>query len=924
MEIMKNKKIIAINLIIILVFNIFSTIIYSVLATENTNDENINKLEGTNETSDIVNIDNTDDNTKYIDELEYDENEYETIKDEKENRDKIIKENTENEQINIDTVEQKEHQEDEQKQDNNIQQIEQIQEEDRQAIYTEDDTDYVNKNIEVEEKNLNNREIKSSANEEFSLYVKINEYKINAYITDNIYYLFIPQGADLSNLIINYTGNVTNVSAGTLDINNKNILNDFNHNDTLIIMENNIEHTIKVMQSNLPSISISLNGTTLNEINNGSKDTKYKNNSLVIKSRDNSLYDFSNSNVEVKGRGNFTWLLPKKSYQIKFGDKYSILGMNKAKTWILLANYMDNSYARNKVAFDFANDIGLEYTPDYKFIDLWIDGEYLGNYMITEKVQVAKNRVDLKDDYGILVELDNINYNGEIYFKSKISNTIFTLKDSVADDVNKNNSKALESFYDFENYINEFEKYLYSEGKDWNKISSMIDVDSFIKYYFVQEFSENLDGCRSSVFMYKNGKNNVIYMGPVWDYDVSFANFTTENLGGNPNIDYILNIEKYMDVSNNWYSKLFEIKEFREEVIKVYNEIIKKSLDSMDIKSDNNMIESAKMNDIVWKTLGKMSRFNRINKLTYMEEVDYLKNWIEQRINYLNRRYCTNSDIININYKTHIQDIGWQDLKSNGEMTGTEGQSKRLEAIIINLDSFNSEIINSNIKYQVHIQDIGWQDWKSNGEMAGTEGQSKRLEAIKIKLEGTSTYNVMYRVHVQDIGWQDWKFNGETAGTEGQSKRVEAIEIKILKNDMLTDFLLSYNGHVENIGDTNFVSNGQIVGTVGRSLRLEGLNIQLNKYILPNISIDINEHIENIGWINGLTDSQYIGTKGKALRLEALSLKLNGNQAYNYTIRYRVHVQNIGWQDWKYDGDIAGTTGQSLRIEAIQIEILKK
>ena len=55
----------------------------------------------------------------------------------------------------------------------------------------------------------------------------------------------------------------------------------------------------------------------------------------------------------------------------------------------------------------------------------------------------------------------------------------------------------------------------------------------------------------------------------------------------------------------------------------------------------------------------------------------------------------------------------------------------------------------------MHIQDIGWQDWKDSEEMAGTEGQSKRLEAIQIKLENTQDYSIEYRVHVQDIGWQD-------------------------------------------------------------------------------------------------------------------------------------------------------------------------
>src|SRR5699024_4806536 len=100
------------------------------------------------------------------------------------------------------------------------------------------------------------------------------------------------------------------------------------------------------------------------------------------------------------------------------------------------------------------------------------------------------------------------------------------LKESVADDVDEENSKALQYLNDFKTYIDEFETLLYSKDKDWDKISKMIDVESFIKYYFIQEFSENPDGCRSSVYMYKDGKDDVIHMGPVWDYDSALANYT--------------------------------------------------------------------------------------------------------------------------------------------------------------------------------------------------------------------------------------------------------------------------------------------------------------------------------------------------------------------------------------------------------------
>lgn len=222
-----------------------------------------------------------------------------------------------------------------------------------------------------------------------------------------------------------------------------------------------------------------------------------------------------------------------------------------------------------------------------------------------------------------------------------------------------------------------------------------------------------------------------------------------------------------------------------------------------------------------------------------------------------------------ISYTTHIQDIGWQNQVKDGEMAGTEGQAKRLEAIKITL----KDLSGVKIKYQTHIQDIGWQDWKYDGTLAGTEGQSKRLEAIRIELEESDKYSIMYRVHIQDIGWQDWRYDGEKAGTEGQSKRLEAIQIKIVEKQ-------------------------------------------------TSISVNYSVHVQDIGWQNWKAEEKIAGTEGQSKRLEAIQIKLENTQ--DYSIEYRVHVQDIGWQDWVKDGEISGTEGQSKRLEAIQIRIISK
>jgi len=133
---------------------------------------------------------------------------------------------------------------------------------------------------------------------------------------------------------------------------------------------------------------------------------------------------------------------------------------------------------------------------------------------------------------------------------------------------------------------------------------------------------------------------------------------------------------------------------------------------------------------------------------------------------------------LSVKYQTHIQNIGWQNPVYDGQLSGTTGQSLRLEGINISVDN---PIPGMKIKYQTHVQNIGWQNWVYDGQTSGTTGQSLRLEGIKIVLEGVPAgYHVQYQVHVQNIGWQNWVQDGELAGTVGKSLRLEAIKIKLV------------------------------------------------------------------------------------------------------------------------------------------------
>ena len=141
---------------------------------------------------------------------------------------------------------------------------------------------------------------------------------------------------------------------------------------------------------------------------------------------------------------------------------------------------------------------------------------------------------------------------------------------------------------------------------------------------------------------------------------------------------------------------------------------------------------------------------------------------------------------VNVAYKTHVQTYGWQGWKYNGAVSGTVGQSKRLEGIDIKL---TNAPYSGSIAYTTHVQSYGWQEdvnnsstWKKDGEMSGTSGEAKRLEAICITLTGelAEHYDVYYRVHAQSYGWLGWAKNGAPAGTAGYSKRLEGIQIVLV------------------------------------------------------------------------------------------------------------------------------------------------
>ncbi|SJZ96259.1 Uncharacterized conserved protein YjdB, contains Ig-like domain [Pilibacter termitis] len=284
-------------------------------------------------------------------------------------------------------------------------------------------------------------------------------------------------------------------------------------------------------------------------------------------------------------------------------------------------------------------------------------------------------------------------------------------------------------------------------------------------------------------------------------------------------------------------------------------------------------------------------------------------------------------------YKTFVEKSGWTTPVKNGELAGTNGQSKRIEAINAEIESTD---LTGTLEYASYVQEKGWLPFVQQKENSGTPNSNLQIEAVKMRLTGelAEKYDIAYRVHVQNFGWLDWTGNGEISGSLGFSHRVEAIEIKLLTKgklkigkrsfiDLKTIPKIQYEAHVQNIGWQAPVYDGEVAGTFGQSKRMEALRIRLLETNLTG-DIEYTTHVQNKGWLPYSKNGQQSGTTGNSLRIEALQVNLTGELGKYYDVVYRVHSQNFGWLAWTKNNEPAGTGGCSLRAEAIEIKIVKK
>ena len=228
--------------------------------------------------------------------------------------------------------------------------------------------------------------------------------------------------------------------------------------------------------------------------------------------------DFS-APTRIRGRGNSTWGMPKKPYRVKLDDDASILGLAEEKDWILLANFIDPTLMLNAVAFKIGQLLDLKYTNNAIPVDLTINGNYAGSYMLTEQIERSKSRVDIHKTKGVLLELDT-NFDEDVQFISNNYNLPVMVKEPDPDDIEE--SERNELFNKIMGDFHQLEDEIASDQFPNTNYKEYIDIESVVKYLIIFNLTHNMEiNHPKSVYMYKDEVGKY-FMGPIWDFDWCF------------------------------------------------------------------------------------------------------------------------------------------------------------------------------------------------------------------------------------------------------------------------------------------------------------------------------------------------------------------------------------------------------------------
>lgn len=387
---------------------------------------------------------------------------------------------------------------------------------------------------------------------------------------------------------------------------------------------------ITVMQSeNLASVEIITESGSLSGLQED-KEARERG-KVTIRLADGSLC-FAGRIEEMRSRGNSSWALDKKGFQIKLENSADLFGMGEAKTWVLLANGFDETGIRNSIALDMARETGLAFTPEYETVDLYCNGEYQGNYLLCEKVQAQPDRVDIGNGFLIERELQD-RYEIAVYLEGQ-GGFVTERGDYYLIEYPENPTE--EQIEEIRNFVQEAEDTIFAEqgihpetGKRWTEY---LDADSFVKKYLLEEVTKNYDGGVTSAFYYMPEGEEKLYAGPAWDYDVIFGNNTLDEMSSSP--EGVTELSDHI-FGPDLYSQLMEQEEFRTEVFEcfetVYLPILEKLLENGIDTYAQQTEASMKMNHVRWQDMDNRYQYYE----SYVDNLRYLKFFVEKRMEFL-------------------------------------------------------------------------------------------------------------------------------------------------------------------------------------------------------------------------------------------------------------------------------------------------
>lgn len=336
---------------------------------------------------------------------------------------------------------------------------------------------------------------------------------------------------------------------------------------------------------------------------------------------------YNSAPARIRGRGNSTWFdgPDKRPLRFRLGEAGSMPNSDAIATdWILLSNHFDRSLLRNHAALHLAGSLdGLSFTPTVQHIHLYVNGEYMGVYLLTDERDTALGRLEIEwhEDPALsefFIELDARAY------MDAVLNEDFVEVNGLLYDVRfpGSSGRTPEHMAYVREYLESVSRAV--RGRDFDEAMRLIDLDSFVDFYLVQELLKNKDVHSLSVFMHIKGQGaeRRLFMGPTWDFDTAAGNFYNQRLGSGP--EYL-----YVAVFNYWYRYLMSIPEFHEAVADRWREIRDREVAGM----------IAHVNDTARRYSADFERnFDRhpiLNEKSFLEEAADLVNWLETRANWM-------------------------------------------------------------------------------------------------------------------------------------------------------------------------------------------------------------------------------------------------------------------------------------------------